>query len=156
MASWLRHHPLRGRASSGQESRFLRRANRIVVATYQGLGHTAPYRLRRFRSFDVSWLDLVIVADAITATGKRASACLSHAIRARLVGFLVEGVKTSPLERNMLAALFGFHEISAPQHGQRERPVPIAAYPIEGGNLPSLGQRSPSRPSNMAASVGPK
>jgi hypothetical protein len=106
---------------------------RVVVATYTGLGHTATYPGPRFAAFDVSWLDVVIVPDAVEASGKLPIACLSRARRARLYGLLEAGARPAPLDRDHLTALFGFEEVVIPRHGHRERPVRVVRPPVQGG-----------------------
>lgn len=110
----------------------------VVVTTYPGLGHTARCRPPGPRLYDLSWLDVVVCVDALAATGNLAGECLSHAHRARLVGLLPADAKPAPLESDLLACLFGFHEICVPRHGHRERPVRVVRYPIpEGAELPA-------------------
>jgi hypothetical protein len=136
--AWCLGHAIDGLlADENEVSTFIGPNNpgsgRIVVATYKSLAHSAYYRCRRFGTYDLSWVDLLIIADAVTATGKVALSRLRYADRARLVGFLAEDVPTSRLERDMLTALFGFQTITIPRHGHRERPVQLAHYTIEGG-----------------------
>src|SRR5262249_49482431 len=87
----------------------------------------------RNRAFDVSWLDIVIVLDAISATWKLAPWTLGHASRARVYGLLAAGARLSPLEKDQLTALFGFETLTIPRHGHRERLVQLAHYTIRGG-----------------------
>src|SRR5262249_22220207 len=94
---------------------------RVVVSTFGGLSHAAAYRGTEHRIFDVSWLDIVIVLDADGATGKAALAALSRAWRARMYGLVDVNARPAPLDRDHLAALFGFAEAIVPSHGHRER-----------------------------------
>src|SRR5262245_45468134 len=113
------------------------RVGRVAVCTYTGLGHTPDY-LPRNRAFDVYWLDIVIVLDAISATWKLAPWTLGRASRARVYGLLAEGARLSPLEKDQLTSLFGFQTLTIPRHGHRERLVQLARYTIRGGmELPS-------------------
>jgi hypothetical protein len=113
---------------------------RVVVATYTGLGHSARYRLPGYRVFDVSWLQIIIVLDALEATSQVAWRWLHRAERARTYGLLPLGARPSPLEADLLRALFGFQEAALPRHGHRERPVQVLRHPIMGGMrlLPGL------------------
>jgi hypothetical protein len=106
---------------------------RVVVATYLGLGHSARYRLPGYRMFDVSWTDVVIALDALEATTKVGWGWLGRADRARAYGLLPLDARPSPLEGDLLRALFGFEEAVVPQHGHRERPVRVLRHPIKGG-----------------------
>jgi hypothetical protein len=107
--------------------------DRVVVATYEGLGHTASYRAPGHKVFDVSWVNTVVVPDALEATGRVALRCLSRAVRARLYGLIDMAARPAPLERDHLAFLFGFQELTVPYHGCRERPVRVAHCRIQGG-----------------------
>jgi hypothetical protein len=107
--------------------------DRVVVATYEGLGHTASYRAPGHKVFDVSWVDTVVVPDAREATGRVAITCLSRAVRARLYGLIDTAARPAPLERDQLASLFGFQELAIPYHGCRERPVRVVHCRIHGG-----------------------
>src|SRR5262249_52552669 len=51
----------------------------------------------------------------------------------RMYGLLPLGARPSPLERGLLACLFGFEEVVIPRHGHRERPVHTALSSIEAG-----------------------
>jgi hypothetical protein len=125
----LRRFGLDARAVSGKNEPPA--VGQVVVATPMGLGHTPVA---------VEWLDVVVVVDALAATGKRPMECLSHAWRARMYGLLPAGARPSPLERDLLACLFGFAEVRVPGHGCRERPVQTALSLIEGGpELPLSG-----------------
>src|SRR5262249_36580378 len=106
---------------------------RIVVMTYNSMAHTASYRRRSFGFYDLSWVDLLLIPDALTALWKNTSWRLRYADRARLVGFLAEGTRLSPLEKDQLTAFFGFHTITIPCHGHRERLMRLAHYTIRGG-----------------------
>jgi hypothetical protein len=107
---------------------------RVVVATFTAMGHSARYRLPGFRMFDVSWLDIVIVPDALEATSQVARGCLGHAARARVYGLLPVDARPSPLQGDLLRAVFGFEEAGVlPRHGHRERPVRVLRHPVRGG-----------------------
>jgi hypothetical protein len=106
---------------------------RVVVATYTGLGHTARYRLPGYRMFDISWTDILVVPDALSATTTVARAWLGHAARARVYGLLPLDARPSPLEGDLLRALFGFQEAVLPRHGHRDRPVVVLGNPVRGG-----------------------
>jgi hypothetical protein len=83
-------------------------------------------------------LDLVLVRNALEITSKIGIECIGHAKRARLFGLLEAGERPAPLEQAFMTSLFGFHEITIPRHGYRERVVQVLRYPIQGGaNLPS-------------------
>jgi len=103
---------------------------RLVVTTYAGLAESAQYRGSSFSCFDVSHLDMIIALDALEATGRIPVECLSYALRARLYGLLPLDVEPAPLERDWMAALFGFEELVIPRYGCHERLVQIATRPV--------------------------
>ncbi len=98
--------------------------SRMTVSTPMGLAVLPT---------DVAWLDIVIALDAVEATGKRDIECMVHASRARFYGLLATDARPSPLERDLVYALFGFQQVLIPRHGCHERPVQIVPYPIRGG-----------------------
>jgi hypothetical protein len=106
---------------------------RVVVATFAGLGNTARYRLPGYRMFDISWTDIVIALDALEATSRVARGCLGHAARARVYGLLPLDARPSPLQGDLLRALFGFQEALLPRHGYRERSVVVLRHKVRGG-----------------------
>jgi hypothetical protein len=109
----------------------------LASSKYHPAGHarvliTTPVGLAQAPA-DMAWLDIIIAFDAIEATGKQDSFCLSRATRARLYGLLPTNVRPSPLEQDLICSLFGFHEVLIPRHGCQERSVQVIHYPIEGG-----------------------
>jgi hypothetical protein len=106
---------------------------RVVVATYTGLGHSARYRLPGYRMFDLAWTDIVVVLHALEATTTVARGWLGRAERARVFGLLPLDSRPSPLEGDLLRAVFGFHEGVLLRHAHRERPVLVLRYPVRGG-----------------------
>jgi hypothetical protein len=106
---------------------------RVVAVTFAAMGHSARYRLPGYRMFDVSWLDIVMVPDALEATSQVARGCLGHAARARVYGLLPRDARPSPLQGDLLRAVFGFEEAVVPRHGYRERPVLVLRHPVRGG-----------------------
>jgi hypothetical protein len=117
---------VRATVQTGQ--RNLADVDRVVVATYLGLGHTAF-------DYDVSWLDVVVVLNACEALGQLAQPCLAAAFRARLYGLLDRNDRLAPYESDQLRALFGFREVVVPQHGCAERPVRVVWQAIRGGPM---------------------
>jgi hypothetical protein len=106
---------------------------RVVVATFTALGHTARYRLPGYRMFDISWTDILVVPDALSATATVARGWLGHAARARVYGLLPLGAKPSPLQEDLLRAVLGFEEAVLPRHGHCERPVLVLGHRFTGG-----------------------
>jgi hypothetical protein len=70
---------------------------------------------------------------ALEATTTVARGCLGHAARARVYGLLPLDASPSPLEADLLRAVFGFEEAVLPRHGHRERPVVVLRHPVRGG-----------------------
>src|SRR5262249_13086450 len=133
LAKALRSYPLLARAVSVITDRSRpARVGRVAVCTYLGLGYSPGY-LPGNRAFDVSWLDIVIVLDAISAAWKIGPWTLGRARRARVYGRRAEGPRLSRLEKAQLPPLFGFEPLPIPRHGHRERLVQLARYTIRGG-----------------------
>jgi hypothetical protein len=124
MARKLRRHGIRATVLTGQTNPA--QVERVVVATYQGLGHTA-------RAYDLNRLQIIVVRDALEALGRRASECLRYAWRARLYGLIDRAVTPAPSEGDELRGLFGLHEVVVPQHGLAERPARVVWHVIQAG-----------------------
>jgi hypothetical protein len=122
----LHRHGVRATVLTGQNNPA--DVERVVVATSQGLLNTAF-------TYDVSWLEVVVVLDAHEALGQQAQPCLAAAFRARLYGLLARNDRLAPYESDQLRALFGFREVVVPQHGCAERPVGIVWRAICGGPM---------------------
>jgi hypothetical protein len=105
----------------------------VAVATYAGLGQTVAYAGAAFEPFELGWLDIVIALDAQEATAGEAMLWMSGAARARLYGLMAADAKPAPLDRDHLAVLFGFEEVTIPSHGHHERPVRVAFITGGGG-----------------------
>jgi hypothetical protein len=112
------------RASAVSSDNRPARVGRVVVSTPVGLAHHPVNSESR---------EIVIVLDALSATGKQAMDCLGHASRARLFGLLDRDARPSPLERDFLACVFGFVSLAIPRHGHRDRAVRVLRHPIYGG-----------------------
>ena len=106
----------------------------VVVTTPVGLGSNAVYDVPEHAPFDVSWLDIVFVLDALEATTKEPMGCLSAAVRARRYGFSPIGEKGSPLERDHVTVLFGFAELTVPAHGASRASRGGYRHSHQGGN----------------------
>jgi hypothetical protein len=96
----------------------------VAVCTPAGLSHL-PVR--------VEWLDIVLIMDAREITSRIGLECIGFAWRARLFGLLAREERPAPLERDLMTGLFGFHEVTIPRHGHRERRVEVLRYPVRGG-----------------------
>jgi hypothetical protein len=106
------------------------RPARVRVATYAYLDSTAG---------DAAWFDVVICANALEALGESPRKFLCRAMRARLYGFIDRDGQPAPLERDLLACLFGFQQVVIPKHGSTERPVQLARCKVAGG--PALSKQ---------------
>ncbi len=88
------------------------RPERIVISTYEAMGHTAIECNKR---------DIFICANAAHALGERAQLCLLQADAGfRLFGFLAGDHPLSQWEEDWLTATFGLESISIPAHGYQE------------------------------------
>jgi hypothetical protein len=100
---------------------------RVIVSTYQGLGHGAH------QAFDLAWVDLLVALDGVEATLTLAMSWLARAVRTRMYGLVAADVNPAPLDRDHMVCLFGFAEAVIPRHGCRERAVQVMPHPIRGG-----------------------
>jgi hypothetical protein len=81
---------------------------RVVVATYNGLGHTG---------IEVEKRDVLLALNAVEASRPNALACLGHAKRARVYGLLAASESVAPFDQDALRLLFGFEEVEVPAQG---------------------------------------
>src|SRR5262249_25655949 len=90
LAKALRSYPLLAREVSVITARSRpAKVGRVAVCTYLGLGYTPDY-LPGNRAFDVYWLDIVIVLDAISAAWKTCPWTLGRPWRRRVDGLLAD------------------------------------------------------------------
>src|SRR5262249_46655038 len=81
---------------------------RVVIATYNGLGHTG---------IEIEKRNIVLAWNAIEASRAYALSCLGHAKRARVYGLLPTGKTLAPFDQDAIRPLFGFQEVEVPRHG---------------------------------------
>ena len=81
---------------------------RVVIATYNGLGHTG---------IEIEKRNIVLAWNAIEASRPYALSCLGHAKRARVYGLLPTGKTLAPFDQDAIRPLFGFQEVEVPLHG---------------------------------------
>lgn len=105
------------------------RSPRAAVTTYRFLHH-APVNL-----FERDFVFALDAREAVCAEGLEQ---LALAQKARLFGFMRQEERISPHERDLVAMVFGFEELTLPRHGHRERGVQVARFPVpDGPTLPT-------------------
>lgn len=89
---------------------------RVVVATYNALGHTG---------IEIEKRDIVLALNAVEASSPHALSCLGHAKRARMYGLLAKASALAPYDQDVIPRLFGFQEVVVPGHGVEEVRVEV-------------------------------
>jgi hypothetical protein len=100
---------------------------RVVVATYNALGHTG---------IEIEKRDVVIALDAVEASSPEALSRLGHARRARVYGLLTQERSLSRYEEDTLRLLFGFAEVEVIRHG--DDPLRVEVVRCRGAGGPPL------------------
>jgi hypothetical protein len=93
------------------------KTGRIVVSTWYGLGHLELESWQR---------TFLLVPNALDAFSTRAQdVLLQSGARFRLFGFLPVEQALSPRERDLLACVYGLHDLVIPAHRYLPRPVGV-------------------------------
>ncbi len=124
----LRHVP-NVVAISSHDSVADERVGRVVVTTFNGLGHPGVEFEKR---------DIVIVSNAVEASRSGPLSVLGHARRARMYGLIPLDQQMAPEDSDAIRLLFGFTESTIPKHGMTVPEVIVVKCAVRGGRpLPS-------------------
>ncbi len=106
-------------------NRCPRQECRVVASSWIGLTHGEIEAEKR---------DILLVADVRQTVSHRGQLAWSMVeARFRLFGLLTEACQLSPLQRDLIAATFGFVDVHIPAHGHTVRPVRVVWWPFRGG-----------------------
>ncbi len=100
---------------------------RVVVATYNGLGHTG---------IEIEKRDIIVVLDAAEASRVEPLSRLGHARRARVYGLLPWNHKLAPHDEDIVRLLFGFEETTVQRHGVPTTKIEVVRLPNDDGQYP--------------------
>ena len=97
---------------------------RVVVATYNGLGHTG---------IEIEKRDIVIALNAVEASRTEPLSRLGHARRARMYGLVPLDRKLAPFDQDAVRLLFGFEEVTIQRHGVPTSRIEVVRLHHDGG-----------------------
>lgn len=97
---------------------------RVVVATYNGLGHSG---------IEIEKRNIVIALNAVEASRVGPLSCLGHARRARMYGLVPLDKKLAPFDKHVVRVLFGFDEVTIESHGTAATEIQVVMLKNSGG-----------------------